>query len=65
MNDKKNKELKARMDRVYQKLGRTAMPRSMKKKVKREKTEVKVDDLTLEKLRYLGQLDPVEMPPTK
>lgn len=38
--EKKNAELKARMDRVYQKLGRNAMPRSMKKKVKKEKTKV-------------------------
>lgn len=51
------------MDRVYQKVGRTAMPRSMKKKVKREKTEVKIDEHTLERLRYLGQLDPIEVPP--
>ena len=56
-NEKKNGELRARMDRVYQKVGRTAMPRSMKKKVKREKAEVKVDEHTLDKLRYLGQME--------
>lgn len=60
MNDKKNSELRARMDRVYQKLGRTAMPRSMKKKVKREKAEVKIDEHTLDRMRYLGQLDLAE-----
>lgn len=48
LNDKKNDELKLRMERVYQKQGRVAMPRSMKKKVKREKTEVKVDQETVD-----------------
>lgn len=42
-DDAKKAELKARMDRIYKKVGRTAMPRSMKKKVKREKVEVKED----------------------
>lgn len=60
MINKKNSELKARMDRVYEKVGRVAMPRSMKKKVKREKAEVKIDEHTLDRLRYLGQLDPAE-----
>jgi hypothetical protein len=54
MTDKKNAELRARMDRVYERVGRTAMPRSMKKKVKREKQEVVIDEHTLDKLRYLG-----------
>ncbi len=38
--DKKKAELRARMERVYKKEGRTGMPRSMKKKVKREKPPV-------------------------
>ena len=42
-DDAKKAELKARMDRIYKKVGRTAMPRSMKKKVKREKVEVVAD----------------------
>ena len=57
-NEKKNKDLKERMKRVYEKLGRVAMPRSMKKKVKREKAEVKVDMDTLDQLRYLGEMQP-------
>jgi hypothetical protein len=32
-----------------------AMPRSMKKKVKREKAEVKVDQDTVDQQRYLGE----------
>ena len=35
-NEAKQRELKGRMERIHQKLGKTAMPRSMKKKVKRE-----------------------------
>lgn len=54
MNDKKNAELRERGDRVYVKVGRTAMPRSTKTKVKREKAEVKVDEHTLDRHRYLG-----------
>ena len=52
--EKKNAELRLRMERVYQKVGRQAMPRSMKKKVKREKAVVKVDEHTLDRLKYLG-----------
>ena len=55
-NEKKNNDLKERMDRVYQKMGRVAMPRSMKKKVKREKAEIKVDQDTLDQNRYLGEM---------
>ncbi len=60
MNDKKNQELRLRMERVYEKVGRTAMPRSMKKRVKREKTEVKIDEHTQDRLKYLGHLEPLE-----
>ena len=56
-NDKKNAELQLRMERVYQKVGRVSMPRSMKKKVKREKAEVKVDEDTVDQHRYLGLLE--------
>lgn len=55
--EKKNAELRLRMERVYQKMGRQAMPRSMKKKVKREKAVVKIDEHTLDRLRYLGQIE--------
>lgn len=55
----KNKELKARMGRVYQKVGRQTMPRSQKKQVKREVREVKIDEETLDRQRYLGELLPV------
>ena len=58
--DKKNAELRLRMERVYEKVGRTAMPRSQKKRVKREKTEVKIDEHTLDRIKYLGHLEPVE-----
>lgn len=55
--EKKNAELRLRMERVYQKVGRQSMPRSMKKKVKREKAVVKIDEHTLDRLRYLGQIE--------
>jgi len=42
------------MIRVYQKVGRTAMPRSEKKVVKKEKVQVKVDEVTADRLKYLG-----------
>lgn len=54
MTNKKNAELRARMDRVYEKFGRQAMPRSMKKKVKREKQVEVIDEHTLDRMRYLG-----------
>lgn len=57
-DDSKKAELKARMDRIYKKVGRTAMPRSMKKKVKREKVEVVADQATLDQKKYLGELEP-------
>jgi hypothetical protein len=41
-------------------MGRQAMPRSMKKKVKREKAVVKIDEHTLDRLRYLGQIENTE-----
>lgn len=58
MAEKKKNELNARMDRAFKKVGRTAMPRSMKKKVKREKQEVVVDEETLDRLKYLGEVEP-------
>ena len=60
MTDKKNAELRARMDRKYERVGRVAMPRSMKKKVKREKQEVIIDEHTLDKMRYLGHVETAE-----
>lgn len=59
-DDAKKAELKARMDRIYKKVGRTAMPRSMKKKVKREKVEVVADQATLDQKKYLGELEPLQ-----
>jgi hypothetical protein len=41
--ERKNMELKSRMDRVYEKVGRQPMLRSQKKTVKREIVEVKID----------------------
>jgi hypothetical protein len=41
--DSKKEELKSRMKRVYEKVGRQAMPRSQKKQIKREKRVVKID----------------------
>ena len=43
MADKKKEELGKRMDRVYQRQGRQAMPRSEKRAVKREVKVVKID----------------------
>lgn len=55
-NDKKKTELADRMGRVFQKVGRQTMPRSQKKVVKREVRVVKVDQETLDRQRYLGEL---------
>jgi hypothetical protein len=52
-------ELNARMDRAFKKVGRTAMPRSMKKKVKREKQKVVEDEETLDRQKYLGEVQPL------
>ena len=56
MNKKKNDELKERMDRVYVKSGRVTMPRSHKPQVKREVQVVKIDQETLNRQRYLGEV---------
>lgn len=56
MLKKKNDELRSRMDRVYEKVGRQIMPRSQKKSVKREVRVVQVDQDTLDRQRYLGEI---------
>lgn len=61
MADKKKEELGKRMDRVYQRQGRQAMPRSEKRQVKREVKVVKIDQETLDRQRYLGELIPEHM----
>jgi len=59
-NMAKNLELKARMDRVVEKVGKAMMPRSTKKKIKKEVVVVKVDEDRLDFMRYLGE-DMAEM----
>lgn len=54
-NDRKNMELKARMDRVVSKVGKPTMPRSTKKRIKKEVVEVKIDEDKLDYIRYLGE----------
>lgn len=54
-NMAKNAELKARMDRVVEKVGKAMMPRSTKKKIKKEVVVVKVDEDRLDFMRYLGE----------
>ena len=54
-NERKNQEINARMDRVVQKSGKPTMPRSMKKKIKKEVVEVKIDDDRVDIVRYLGE----------
>lgn len=54
-NDRKNAELKARMDRVVSKIGKPTMPRSTKKRIKKEVVEVKIDEERLDQIRYLGE----------
>lgn len=54
-NDRKNDELKARMERVVSKVGKPTMQRSTKKRVKKEVVEVKIDEDRLEYIRYLGE----------
>lgn len=56
--DKKKAELRARMERVYEKTGRTGMARSMKKKVKREKIVVAENQDLIDQRKYLGELMP-------
>lgn len=56
----KNAEIKARMDRVAKKVGKAMMPRSTKKKLKKEVVVVKVDEDRLDFQRYLGE-DMAEM----
>ena len=51
----KNAELKARMERVVQKVGKPTMQRSVKKRVTKEIKEVKVDEDRLDIIRYLGE----------
>lgn len=46
------------MERKYEKVGRTGMPRSMKKKVKREVKEVVEDEEVKDQRLYLGELLP-------
>lgn len=53
-------ELKNRMSRVYEKVGRQPMIRSQKKAVKREVVEVKIDADELARLRYLGMALPTD-----
>ncbi len=59
-NDAKQADMKARMDRVVQKVGKAMMPRSTKKKIKKEVVVVKVDEDRLDFMRYLGD-DMVEL----
>jgi ATP-dependent Lon protease len=59
-NMAKNAELKARMDRVVEKVGKAMMPRSTKKKIKKEVVVVKIDEDRLDFMRYLGE-DMAEM----
>jgi uncharacterized protein (DUF4415 family) len=54
-NDRKNAELKARMDRVVSKVGKPMMPRSTKKRIKKEVVEIKIDEDKLDYIRYLGE----------
>ena len=53
-NMEKNAELKARMDRVVQKVGKPLMPRSTKKRIKKEIKQEKIDEDRLDVIRYLG-----------
>lgn len=54
-NEAKNAELKARMDRVVEKVGKPGMARSTKKRVRKEVKEVKVDEERMDFIRYLGE----------
>ena len=51
----KNAELRARMDRVVQKVGKPTMPRSTKKRLTKEEVVVKVDMMKEIHTRYLGE----------
>lgn len=57
---KKKEELRLRMERVYKKQGKTAMPRSMKKKVKKEVIQVVENQDVIDRRKYLGELLPIE-----
>lgn len=48
------------MDRVVEKVGKAMMPRSTKKKIKKEVVVVKIDEDRLDFMRYLGE-DMAEM----
>ena len=54
-NMQKNAELKARMDRVVQKVGKPLMARSTKKRIKKEVKEETVDEDRIDLIRYLGE----------
>ncbi len=54
-NEVQQANMKARMDRVVQKVGKALMPRSTKKKIKKEVVVVKVDEDRLDFMRYLGE----------
>lgn len=56
--EKKKNEVNARMARAFKKIGKTAMARSQKKKVKREKQKEVVDEETEDRNRYLGEQQP-------
>ena len=60
-NEKKNQELKERMNRVYQREGKVAMQKSKKPEVKKEVKVFKIDQDTLDRLKYLGEPIPEEM----
>ena len=47
------------MERVYQKVGRTAMPRSIKKKIKREMNVQVEDEESKDRRKYLGEIEPL------
>lgn len=51
----KNAELRARMDRVVQKVGKPMMARSTKKRLTKEEVVVKVDIMKEVHTRYLGE----------
>ena len=63
LNKKKNDELKERMDRAYVRQGKVQMVRSKKPQVKREVQVVKIDQETLDRQRYLGEVIPEPVQP--
>lgn len=54
-NEAKNRELRARMDRVVTKVGKPTVPRSTKKRIKKQVVEVKVDEDRVDFIKYLGE----------